>query len=114
MKGNVLIKDTEESHLMLDKCLSVVENLSLDDMDKVEETQYNWSWKKFWFVKTTKSFPVANFLYQHRRSVKEFINQLKDCIKQNGDVSLSLTSYNELVKLSKGDIEVNSYWILNY
>ena len=114
MKGNVQLKDTQQTYDILDKCLNVVENLSLDGMRTVEEAQYNWSWKKFWFVKTTKPFPVANFLYQHRRSVKDFINQLKDCIKQNGDVSLSLTSYNELVKLSKGDIDVNSYWILNY
>lgn len=114
MKGSVLIKDTDESHVMLDKCYVVVSKLSLDDMERVTETSYKWCWNKLWFVKEEKSFPVANFLYQHKISVLKFINQLKDCIKQNGDVSLSLTSYNELVKLSKGDIEVNSYWILNY
>ena len=114
MKGHVLLKDTHETHVMLDKCLSIVNQLSLDDMEKHDVVEYKWSWDKFWFVKVTKSLPVANFLYQHRNSVKVFINNLKDCIKQNGDVSLSLTSYNELVKLSKGDIDVNSYWILNY
>ena len=114
MKGNVQLKDTQQTYDMLDKCYVVVSKLSLDDMRTVTETSYKWRWDKLWFVKEEKPFPVANFLYQHRRSVIKFIKELKDCIKQNGEVGLSLTSYNELVKLSRGDIEVNSYWILDY
>ena len=114
MKGNVQLKDTQQTYAMLDKCYVAVSKLSLDDMRTITETSYNWSWDKLWFVKEENSCPVFNSLYQHKQSVLRFINELKDCIKQNGEVSLSLTSYNELVKLSKGDIEVNSYWILNY
>ena len=74
MKGNVQLKDTQQTYDMLDKCYVVVSKLSLDDMRKVTETSYKWSWDKLWFVKEEKSFPVANFLYQHRLSVINFIN----------------------------------------
>ena len=43
-----------------------------------------------------------------------FIESLRHCVETNGDISLSLTSYNELVKLSKGDIDINTYWLLHY
>lgn len=114
MKGYVLLKNTEETQAMLDKCLLVAESVTLDDMEKINEVSYKWSWKKCWFVKECKQLPIANFLYQHKQSVIEFIESLKQYIEMNGDISLSLISYNELVKLSKGDIDINTYWLLHY
>lgn len=114
MKGYVLLKNTEQTKAMLDKCLLVTKSVTLDDMEKFNEVYYKWSWKKFWFVKEYKQSPILNFLYQHKVSVIEFIESLKKYIEINGDLSLSLTSYNELVKLSKGDIDINTYWLLNY
>ena len=83
-------------------------------MQKINEVSYKWSWKKCWFVKEYKQSPILNFLYQHKQSVIEFIESLKQYIKMNGDISLSLISYNELVKLSKGNIDINTYWLLHY
>lgn len=114
MKGYVLLKNTEETQVMLDKCLLVTKSVKLDDMQKINEVFYKWSWKKFWFVKEYKQSPIVNFLYQHKESVIEFIESLRHCIETNGDISLSLISYNELVKLSKGDIDINTYWLLHY
>ena len=114
MKGYVLLKNTEETQAMLYKSLLVTKSVTLDDMQKINDVYYKWSWKRFWFVKEYKQSPIANFLYQHKQSVIEFIESLKHCIEMNGDISLSLTSYNELVKLSKGNIDINTYWLLHY
>lgn len=114
MKGLVLIEDTQSTQDMIDSCISVVNNLTLDDMKKIKETSYKWSWKKCWFIKEVKESPLLNFLYQDRKAVIRFLTNLLGCIKQNGSVSLSLLSYNEMVKLSKGDIEINSIWLINY
>lgn len=114
MKGYVLLKNTDETQVMLDKCLLVTKSVTLDGMQKINEVCYKWSWKKCWFFKEYKQSPIANFLYQHKQSVIEFIESLKQYIEMNGDLSLSLTSYNELVKLSKGDIDINTYWLLHY
>lgn len=114
MKGYVLLKNTDETQTMLNKCLLVAKSVTIDDMKKSDRVYHKWSWKKCWFVKECKQLPIANFLYQHKQSVIKFIESLKHCIEMNGDISLSLTSYNELVKLSKGDIDINTYWLLHY
>lgn len=114
MKGYVLLKNTEETKVMLDKCLLVVKSVTLDDMKKSNNVYHKWSWEKCWFVKECKQLPIVNFLYRHRNSVIEFINDIRNCIEMNGDIGLSLISYNELVKLSKGNIDINTYWLLHY
>lgn len=114
MKGYVLLKNTEETQAMLDKCLLLTKSVTLDDIEKINDVSYRWSWEKCWFVKEYKQSPIVNFLYKHRNSVIEFINDIRNCIEMNGDISLSLISYNELVKLSKGDIDINTYWLLHY
>lgn len=114
MKGYVLIKDSFETDEMINKCLLLVKNLSIHDMKKYKITSRKWNWKRFWFIKKTKELPIKNFLLQDKLVVIKFLENLQACIKQNGDVSLSLIAYNELVKLSKGDIEINSIWLVNY
>lgn len=114
MKGHAIIKDSLDTDRLFSNCFNTVSKLSLDDMSKIKDASYKWSWKKLWFVKEEKFLPILNFLYQDRKAVTIFLENLQDCIKQNGEVALSLTSYNELVKLSKGDININSIWLINY
>lgn len=114
MKGHVLLKNKQDTLRMVNECLEIVSNLKLEDMKKEEVISYKFSWRTFRFEKVVKEIYVKNFLLQKQEEVKDYLKYLVNMIMTDNEVYLSTISYNELVKLSKGDININAYWLLYY
>lgn len=114
MKGHVLLKNKQDTLRMVNECLEIVSNLKLEDMKKEEVISYKFSWRTFRFEKVVNEIYVKNFLLQKQEEVKDYLKDLVNMIMTGNEIYLSTTSYNELVKLSKGDININAYWLLYY
>lgn len=56
---------------------------------------------------------TPNWWY-YREVLTTYLNDLQAMLDRKDDIQLSLTCYNELIKLSKGDKRVNEIFILNY
>ena len=102
---------------MVSRCFDCVTFLNLTILYYVfiqEIISYKFSWRTFRFEKVVKEIYVKNFLLQKQEEVKDYLKDLVNMIMTDNEVYLSTTSYNELVKLSKGDIDINAYWLLYY
>ena len=119
MEGLVKLYNNEETHSLLDAAISIAENVSSSDMEVCIENKIGWSMSKlftlsFGFYKYEEEYKILNFLMQDKNSVIKHIKELKRMLSTGNVVYVSTTSYNEIVKLADGDIEVNTIWLMRY
>ncbi|QHJ79232.1 MAG: hypothetical protein [Caudoviricetes sp.] len=114
MKGHVYLKNTPETLSIIIKGECVVSSITKHDLECRTVMKRKFNWKKLKFESHEQKQYIQSFLWQHRNSVITFLDNLKNMVASGNDVYLSLTSYNELVKLSHGDLSINTYWLLNY
>lgn len=87
------------------------------DTSLCEKVEYqSWSWKRF--KKVSKFYTKVPNWYHYRNSLVDHLETLTNnairASNNEDELYLSELSYSHLVKLSKGDYDTNSIYILNY
>ena len=103
MKGWVTLTDDDID--LFSKAVEVIDNLTLEYV-----TDYEYKWFRKVEYKVRKHIPLW---YSARHHIKSELENLMCCLWQGKDVKLWLDSYNEIIKLSKGDNNAQPNVILN-
>ena len=103
MKGWVTLTDDDID--LFSKAIEVIDNLTPEYV-----TEYEYRWFKKVEHKVWKNVPLW---YSARHHIKNELENLMSLLWQEKDVKLWLDSYNEIIKLSKGDNNVQPNVILN-
>ena len=103
MKGCVTL--TNDDIDLFSKAVEVIDNLTPEYV-----TDYEYGWFRKVEYKVWKDVP---FWYSARYHIKEELESLMCLLWQGKDVKLWLDSYNEIIKLSNGDIKAQPNIILN-
>lgn len=71
--------------------------------------------KKFFTRKEyTERISTSPNWYYYRGVLLSYLKDLQTMLDRKDEIQLSLTCYNELIKLAKGEDRVNEIFILNY
>ena len=103
MKGYVTLTDSDID--LFSKAIEVIDNLIPEYV-----TDYEYRWFRKVEYKVWKNVPLW---YGARYRIKLELEKLMSLLLQGKDVKLWLDSYNEIVKLSKGDNNAQPNIILN-
>ena len=109
MKGYVTL--TESDIDLFSKAIEVIDNSTpeyITDYEYVAEYEYEWGRK----IKY-KERSLSPSWYRARNDIKRELYNLISFLWKGKDVKLWLDSYNEIVKLSNGDINAQPNVILN-
>lgn len=109
MKG--LVKVTPESLISItDNCCIYMNNFKLEDQSFLFHKRFS-----LFKLKTvsTKVYD-APFWYQYKKSLIQHMHKLQDMADQGDEIWLSELSYCHLLMLSKGDVNANPIYIMNY
>lgn len=118
MKGFVTVSTTRMFELLIE-AQEVIETF---DVDKDAEKE---DYKEFSLLKmrcVDKQYIRTPRYYSYRKAVLEHIDELanvcisidKDTDQQNKEITISLTSFNELVKIVNKDWSFNEVFFINY
>ena len=103
MKGYITLTDDDID--LFSKAVEVIDNFTPEYV-----TEYEYRWFKKVEYKAWKHTPLR---YSARNYIKSELENLMSLLWQGKDVKLRLDSYNEIVKLSKGDKNAQPNVILN-
>ena len=103
MKGYVTLTDDDID--LFSKAVEVIDNFTPEYV-----TDYEYRWFRKVEYKVWKDSPLW---YSARNHIKSELYNLMSCLWQGKDVKLWLDSYNEIIKLSKGDNNAQPNVILN-
>ena len=103
MKGYVTLTDNDID--LFSKTIEVIDNFTPEYV-----TDYEYKWFRKVGYKVCKHVPLW---YGARNHIKEELENLMSLLWQGKDVKLWLDSYNEIIKLSKGDKNAQPNVILN-
>ena len=103
MKGYVTLTDDDID--LFSKAIEVIDNLTPEYV-----TDYEYKWFRKVEYKVWKHSPPW---YSARHHIKSELENLICLLWQGKDVKLWLDSYNEIIKLSNGDINAQPNVILN-
>ena len=103
MKGWVIL--TEDDIDLFSKAVEVIDNFTHEYV-----TDYEYRWFRKVEYKVCKHSPLW---YSARNHIKSELENLMSLLWQVKDVKLWLDSYNEIIKLSKGDKNAQPNIILN-
>ena len=103
MKGWVTLTDDDID--LFSKAIEVIDNLTPGYV-----TDYEYRWFRKVEYKVCKHSPLW---YSDRNHIKSELENLMSLLWQGKDVKLWLDSYNEIIKLSKGDKNAQPNIILN-
>ena len=90
---------------MFSKAIEAIDNLTPEYV-----TDYEYKWFRKVEYKVWKHSPLR---YSARHHIKNELENLMSLLWQGKDVKLRLDSYNEIIKLSNGDINAQPNVILN-
>ena len=103
MKGYVTLTDDDID--LFSKAVEVIDNLTPEYV-----TDYEYRWFRKVEYKVWKHLPLW---YGARNYIKHELENLMSLLFEGKDVKLWLDSYNEIIKLSNGDINAQPTVILN-
>ena len=103
MKGWVTLTDNDID--LFSKAVEVIDNFTHEYV-----TDYEYRWFRKVEYKVWKDVPLW---YGARNYIKSELENLMSLLLQGKDVKLWLDSYNEIIKLSNGDINAQPNAILN-
>ena len=103
MKGWVTLTDSDID--LFSKAIDVIDNFTPEYV-----TDYKYRWLRKVEYKVWENVPLW---YGARNHIKEELENLMSLLWQGKDVKLWLDSYNEIIKLSNGDIKAQPNLILN-